>query len=62
MVGGMSGPSVQLDLPNYILVVVPGDTVAAVRHSEERQNADMIKENRKLIEKLCGSHYLLFVT
>ena len=61
MVGGMSGASVQLDLPNYILVVVPADAVAAVRHSEERQNADMIKENRKLL-KLCGSHYLLFVT
>ena len=61
MIGGTSGPSVQPYLLNYILVVVPADAVAAVRHSEERQNADMIKENRKLL-KLCGSHCLLFVT
>ena len=38
MVGGTSGPSIQPKLPNYILVVVPADAVAAVKHSAERQN------------------------
>ena len=58
MVGGTSGPSIQPNLPNYILVAVPADAVAAVRHSAERQNADMIKENRKLIEKLCSERII----
>ena len=58
MVGGTSGPSIQPKLPNYILVVVPADAVAAVKHSAERQNADMIKENRKLIEKLCSERII----
>ena len=42
----------------YILVAVPADAVAAVRHSAERQNADMIKENRKLTEKLCSERII----
>ena len=56
MVGGTSGPSIQPNLPNYILVVVQADAVAAVRHSAERQNADIIKENRK--EKLCSERII----
>ena len=59
MVGGTSGPCVQPILPNYVLIVVAADAVAAIRHSAERQNADMIKENRKLVEKLCSERIIL---
>ena len=62
MVGGTSGPSTQPNLPNYILVAVPADAVAAVRHSAERQNTDMIKENRKLTEKLCSERIIFSVS
>ena len=53
MVGGTSGPSIQPNLPNYILVAVPADAVAAVRHSAERQNADIIKQKayRKALQR-----------
>ena len=50
MVGGISGPCIRPAQPNYILVVVAADAAAALRHSAERQNGDMAKENRKLID------------
>ena len=59
MVGGSIGPSVQPDAPNYVLVIVPGDAAAAVRHAAERQNGEMVKENRKLVERLAGERLVL---
>ena len=59
MVGGSVGPSIQPVQPNYLPIIVPGDALAAVRHSAERQNGEMIKENRKLKEKLASERLVL---
>ena len=59
MVGGSVGPSIQPVQPNYLPIIVPGDALAAGRHSAERQNGEMIKENRKLKEKLASERLVL---
>ena len=54
MVGGSIGPGIQPGQPNYVLIVVSGDAVAAVIHAAERQNGEMVQENRKSIERLAS--------
>ena len=59
MAGDSVGPSTKPVQPNYLPIVVPGDAIAALRHAAERQNGEMLKENRKLKERFVSERLVL---